>query len=110
MALVRRIRQIGNSVTLIIPNEIFDFLGYNPSVVKYKLCQDETGAVFLIILDKGVMALDEKKFQKHGKSFAIIIPKPLCKMWNIGLAEENNRELQLSLDDSPLKWRIEPIC
>ena len=109
MALVRKIRQIGNSVTLTIPNEIFDFLGYDPNVVKYKLCQDETGAVFLIILDKGVMALDEKKFLKHGKSFAIIIPKLLCKMWNVGLGENENREIKLGYDDSPLKWRIEPV-
>ena len=68
MALLRRIRQIGNCVTLTIPYEIFDFLGYNPSVVKYKLCQDETGAVFLIILDKGVMALDEKNFKNMAKA------------------------------------------
>ncbi len=109
MALVRKIRQIGNSITLTIPNEIFDFLGYNPQLIKYKLCQDETGAVFLVILDKNVMAIDEKKFQKHGKSFAIIIPKPLCKMWNVGLGENENREIKLSFDNSPLKWRLEPV-
>lgn len=109
MALKRKIRQIGNSITLTIPNELFEFFGHDPLSVKYKLWQDETGSVFIVILEKGVMALDEKKFQKHGKSFAVIIPKPLCVMWNIGLLEGQERELGLSYDNSPIKWRLSPL-
>ena len=110
MALKRKVRQIGNSLALAIPNEIFEFLNLNPEKIKYKLCQNETGSVFVVILGKDVVALDEKKFQKHGKTSVIIIPKPLCVMWNIGLKEEQNRELELSYDDSPLKWKLCPVC
>lgn len=109
MALKRKIRQIGNSVAFAVPNEVFDFLDLEPQKIKYKMCQDETGSVFIVILDKGAMALDEKKFQKHGNVFAVIIPKPLCYMWNVGLGEGQNRELELSYDDSPLKWRLSPV-
>lgn len=109
MALKRKVQRIGNSLALVIPNEIFDFLELDPIDVKYKLCQDDTGTVFVAILNKDVTVIDEKKFQKHGKSFSIIIPKALCSLWNIGLAENQERELKLSFDESPLKWRLSPI-
>ncbi len=109
MALKRKIRQIGNSVTLVIPNEIFEFLGIDASSVKYKLCQDDTGCVFIVILEKDVIALDEKKFQKRGGSFAIIIPKTLCTMWNVGFLEGQVREMEISFDELPLKWRLSPV-
>ncbi len=107
--LIRKIRQVGNSVALAIPNEIFDFLNLNPQKNKYKLCQDDTGSVFIIILDENVSMIDEKKFQKQGTVYAIIIPKPLCNMWNVGLHDGAKREIALYLDDSPLKWKIEPV-
>lgn len=109
MALKRKVRKIGNSLALAIPNEVFDFLDLDPSTDKYKLSQDETGSVFIIILQNGVMALDEKKFQRQGNSYLIIIPKPLCIIWNIGLDESQKRELLVSFDESPLKWRLSPV-
>lgn len=108
MTLKRKIRQIGNSLAIAIPNEVFDFLGLDPASVKYKLGQDETGSVFVLILGKDVMAIDEKKFHKQGNVYTIIIPKTLCVMWNIGLDEGKNRELQISFYDSPLKWKLAP--
>ncbi len=109
MGLKRRVQRIGNSLALVVPNEIFEFLELNPTEVKYKLCQDETGSVFVAILGKDVTVIDEKKFQKHGKSFTLIIPKSLCTLWNVGLLEGQNRELELSFDDSSLKWRLNPV-
>lgn len=109
MALIRKVRQIGNSLALAIPNELFDFLEINPSEIKYKLYQNETGQVYVIILEKDVYALDEKNFQKRGTSYTFIIPKSLCTMWNIGLGEDQSRELALSFDESPLKWRLSPV-
>ncbi len=106
MALKRKVRQIGNSLAIAIPNDIFDFLDLEPSKIKYKLSQDETGAIFIVILKQGVSALDEKNFQKRGNTYTVIIPKPLCNMWNIGLLEGQNREIELSMDNSPLKWLI----
>ncbi|MCD8024848.1 MAG: hypothetical protein LUE64_04870 [Candidatus Gastranaerophilales bacterium] len=108
MALKRKVRRVGNSLVLAIPNEIFDFLGFDPKDIKYKLCQDETGGVFVLILKKDVIALDEKNFQKHGSVYTIIIPKQLCVLWNIGLGENQKRELELLYEDSPLKWRLYP--
>lgn len=109
MAIVRKVRQIGNSLALPVPKEVFEFLEFDPQKVKYKLCQDETGSVYVLILQKGVIALDEKKFQKLGTSYSIIIPKSLCIMWNIGLSEGQNRELSLSYGDSPLQWYLAPL-
>ncbi len=109
MALKRKLRQIGNSLAIAVPNEVFDFLDLDPSSVKYKLGQDETGAIFILILAKDVIALDEKKFHKQGNVYTIIIPKPLCVMWNVGLGEGQNRELELSYYDSPLKWKLSPV-
>lgn len=108
MALIRKIRKIGNSLALAIPNEIFDFFDLNPEIVKYKLCQDDSGAVFVLILNNDVVMLDEKRFQKQGKSYAIIIPKALTLMWNVGLGENQKRELELKYDMSPLKWKLSP--
>lgn len=109
MALRRKVRQIGNSLALPVPKEVFEFLEFEPQKIKYKLCQDETGGVYILILQKGIIALDEKKFQKLGTSFSIIIPKPLCVMWNIGLGDNQSRELEIAYDESPLKWRLEPV-
>ena len=106
MTLKRKVRQIGNSLAFPVPNEVFDFLNLNPAEIKYKLSQDETGDVFVIILKKDVVALDEKKFQKQGNIYAIIIPKALCNMWNVGLSKDETRELSLSFYDSPLKWKL----
>ena len=109
MTLKRKIRQIGNSLAFAIPNEVFDFLDLDPASIKYKLGQDDTGAVFVLILNKDVISIDEKKFHRQGNVYTIIIPKPLCIMWNIGLSEGQNRELQISYDNSPLKWKLEPV-
>lgn len=108
MALKRKVRKIGNSLAFAIPNEIFDFFDLNPDEIKYKLCQDETGSVFIAILGKDVTAIDEKRFQKQGKSYTIIIPKALCTMWNVGLLDNQKRELEISYDKSPLKWHLMP--
>lgn len=109
MSLKRKIRQIGNSLAIAVPNEVFDFLDLDPASVKYKLGQDETGSVFILILGKDVMALDEKKFHKQGNVYTIIIPKQLCAMWNVGLGEDKNKILQISYDSSPLKWKLSPV-
>ena len=109
MTLKRKIRQVGNSLAVAIPNEVFDFLDLDPVSIKYKLGQDETGAVFILILNKDVISIDEKKFHRQGNVYTIIIPKPLCTMWNIGLSDGQNRELQISYDNSPLKWKLEPV-
>ena len=109
MALKRKVRQIGNSLALPVPNEVFEFLGFNSKDIKYKLIQEISGQVFILILKKDVISLDEKKFQKLGRTPAIIIPKPLCILWNIGLEEDKNRELYIEFDDSPLKWRLYPV-
>ena len=106
MALKRKVRQIGNSLALPIPGEVFEFLGFNYKDIKYKLIKEITGEVYILILKKDVIALEEKKFQKLGNTPAIIIPKPLCIMWNIGLEEGKNRELLIEFDDSPLKWKL----
>lgn len=109
MALIRKVRQIGNSIALPIPNEIFEFFELDPKKSKYKLTQDETGGVYIIILKPDVMALDEKRFQKLGRTPAVIIPKPLCIMWQIGLEENMNRELEIAYNGSPLKWSLKPV-
>lgn len=109
MGLIKKVRQIGNSLALPVPNEVFEFLELEPNKIKYKLCQDETGSVYILILEKGVCALDEKNFQKLGRNSAIIIPKALCAMWNIGLGENQNRELEIAYAASPLKWKLAPV-
>lgn len=109
MALKRKVRKIGNSLALAIPNEIFDFFDLNPENIKYKLCQDDSGSVFILILNKDVVMLDEKNFHRQANSYTIIIPKTLCNMWNIGLSENQNRELELRYDMSPLKWKLSPV-
>ena len=45
MALKRKVRQIGNSLALPIPSEVFEFLGFNYKDIKYKLIQEITGEV-----------------------------------------------------------------
>ncbi len=109
MGLKRKIRQIGNSLALAVPNEIFDFFELDPLKIKYKLCQEDTGDVFILILSPDVIALDEKKFQKRGNTFTVLIPKSLCTLWNVGLFEGQRRELELSYDNSPLKWKLSPV-
>ncbi|MDO5437027.1 MAG: hypothetical protein Q4F80_02395 [bacterium] len=109
MALKRKVRQAGNSLAYPIPNEVFEFFNLDPKKIKYKLCQDETGSVFILILQKDVIMIDEKKFQKLGNTYAVIIPKPLCTIWDIGLEPGRNRELEISYGNSPLKWLISPV-
>ena len=109
MALKRKVKQIGNSYALVIPNEIFDFLNLNPEEIRYKLIQDETGAVFIIILHKDVIAIDEKRFQKQRNSYNILIPKSLYNIWNMSFSGTSFKELELSFDSSPLKWRLSPV-
>ena len=108
MAVKRKVKKLGNSFALVIPNEIFEFLNFNPNVVKYKITQDETGAVFIVILEKGITSIDEKKFQKQRNSYNVIIPSALYNIWNVDLREGESLEIALSYETSPLKWRIEP--
>jgi len=108
MPLKRKVRKLGNSVAFPVPNEVFEFLNFDPKNVKYKLIQDETGNVYLVILDKDVFALDEKNFQKLRSLYGFILPKSLCIMWNIGTNETNNRDIEISYTDSPRKWLIKP--
>lgn len=63
MALKRKVRQIGNSLALPIPSEVFEFLGFNYKDIKYKLIQEITGEVYILILKKDVIALEEKNFK-----------------------------------------------
>lgn len=108
MPLMRSIRKLGNSLAFPVPNEVFEFLDFDPKTVKYKLSQDETGNIYLIILGSDVFALDEKKFQKNANIFCFILPKPLCELWNIGTGEGQKRKLKISYANSPRKWLLSP--
>ncbi len=106
MALIKKVRKIGNSVCVPIPSAVLELLGYSTSNLnlRYTFRLDEDIAIISFFSSRS-SKIGKRKLVKSGKSgCALSLPPDLIEFWKLSLGDQmeilinpdNTRELILN--------------